>query len=100
MTIYVLLGKTLSGKSTLIKKLKTSNLNVDFPVSFTSRPKRINEVDGEDYYFISRDAALLYILTERSIANREYYPDISQGLLSWYYGILKQKLQADIIIKK
>jgi len=49
--IYVLLGPTCSGKSTTLKQL------VDFGyepiITYTTRPKRKNEVDGKDYYFIS-----------------------------------------------
>lgn len=49
--IYVLLGPTCSGKTTILKKLV--DIGYETLVTYTTRPKRISEVDGKDYYFIS-----------------------------------------------
>lgn len=48
----VLLGKTGSGKSTICDWL-VDNLRYDKIVTYTTRPKRDSEVDGEDYNFVS-----------------------------------------------
>jgi guanylate kinase len=50
--IYVLLGKTCSGKTTLLAQLV--ELGYKTIVTYTTRPKRPNEVDGKDYFFISK----------------------------------------------
>ena len=48
----VLLGKTGSGKSAICDWL-VDNLRYDKIVTYTTRPKRDGEVDGEDYNFVS-----------------------------------------------
>ncbi len=44
-----------SGKTTIVKHLLEQNLDLEFSISATSRPPRGDEVDGKDYYFLSRD---------------------------------------------
>ena len=43
-----------AGKTTLCKLLIKKMKNIDLSISYTSRSKRLNEVDGKDYYFISK----------------------------------------------
>jgi len=51
--IYVLLGPSCSGKTTLLKTLK--NIGANTIVSYTTRPIRVNEKDGYDYHFITNE---------------------------------------------
>jgi guanylate kinase len=44
-----------SGKTTIVKHLLSKDLNLAFSISATSRPPRINEKDGVDYYFLDQD---------------------------------------------
>ncbi|MCR4395335.1 MAG: guanylate kinase [Candidatus Saccharicenans sp.] len=53
--IYVISGPSGCGKSTLIKNLLTRLPGLEFSVSHTTRPKRSDEVDGQDYYFVTRE---------------------------------------------
>lgn len=41
-----------AGKSTLAKRLLATLPNLNFSVSFTTRPPRQGEVDGRDYFFV------------------------------------------------
>jgi guanylate kinase len=50
--IYVVSGPSGCGKSTLIKNLFACLPGLQFSVSHTTRPRRPNEVEGRDYYFI------------------------------------------------
>ena len=43
-----------AGKTTLCKLLIKKMNNVKLSISYTSRSKRLNEVNGKDYYFISK----------------------------------------------
>ena len=43
------------GKTTLTKKLAHNNKNFVISVSHTTRTPRPNEIDGKDYYFISKE---------------------------------------------
>jgi guanylate kinase len=49
-------GHSGAGKSRLLASLKSSNLLYHRHILYTSRPHRVNEVDGQDYYFRSREA--------------------------------------------
>ena len=44
-----------AGKSSLCQRLLTAYPEIKFSVSCTSREPRPNEINGKDYYFISRD---------------------------------------------
>ena len=43
-----------AGKTTLCKLLIKKMKNINLSISYTSRCKRLNEVDGKDYYFITK----------------------------------------------
>ena len=43
-----------AGKTTLCKLLIKKMKNIKLSISYTSRSKRMNEIDGKDYYFVSK----------------------------------------------
>ena len=49
--IYILVGRTCSGKTSIAKELE--KLGVKRIITYTTRPPRSGEVNGVDYYFIS-----------------------------------------------
>ena len=51
--IFVLSAPSGAGKSTLIKRLLDDLDELSFSVSFTTRPPREGEVDGQDYFFVN-----------------------------------------------
>ncbi|MFB6285575.1 MAG: guanylate kinase [Candidatus Bipolaricaulia bacterium] len=53
--LFVLAGPAGTGKTTLRNGLLTRLDQLQFSVSCTTRPPRIDERDGVDYHFISRD---------------------------------------------
>lgn len=44
-----------SGKSSICQGLIQAYPEINFSVSYTSRPPRPNEINGKDYYFVSRN---------------------------------------------
>lgn len=54
-TIVVISGPSGSGKGTVVKRLREIMPEVSLSVSATTRNPREGEVDGREYYFISRD---------------------------------------------
>ena len=44
-----------AGKTTLCKLLIKKMKNIKLSISFTSRSKRLNEIEGKDYHFVSRN---------------------------------------------
>ncbi len=53
--LIIISGTTCAGKGTVIQELLQRNSNLSLSVSYTSRKKREGEVDGKDYYFISKE---------------------------------------------
>ena len=56
--IIIIVAPSGTGKSTLIKGVMERFRELHWSVSFTTRPIREGEVDGQHYFFISRDEFL------------------------------------------
>jgi guanylate kinase len=52
--VFIVSAPSGSGKSTLVKGLMATVPGLRFSISYTTRPLRGAEVDGENYYFIRR----------------------------------------------
>jgi|TARA_B100001971_G_C18233856_1_gene565777 guanylate kinase len=74
-----------SGKTTLVKFLMQHLKNLSFSISATNRKKRIGEVDGKDYYFLSTDEFKRKIRSNDFIEWEEVYKDN-------FYGTLKSEI--------
>lgn len=71
--IYIVIGKSATGKDTIFKKLlEEKDLELKTVVMYTTRPIRVSEADGVEYYFV--DQARLKDLTEQNkvIEHRTY----------------------------
>ncbi|MEA3490398.1 MAG: guanylate kinase [Campylobacterota bacterium] len=54
--ILVLSGPSGAGKSTIIDEASSQIGEYYFSISTTTRPPRVGELDGRDYFFVSREA--------------------------------------------
>ena len=52
--LYIISAPSGSGKTTLVNELRQYVPNLEFSVSFTTRPPRGSEQDGREYHFITR----------------------------------------------
>ncbi|HPU63903.1 MAG TPA: guanylate kinase [Mobilitalea sp.] len=51
--IFIIIGKSASGKDTIYKKLlENKELNLKTVVMYTTRPIRVSETDGVEYHFV------------------------------------------------
>jgi guanylate kinase len=53
-TVFIISAPSGSGKSTLVARLLNEVNGLAFSVSYTTRPRRGNEIEGHDYHFIDR----------------------------------------------
>ena len=75
-----------AGKTTIVKHLLESGLNLSFSVSATTRPLRGNETDGEDYFFLTVPEFKKKIENNEFVEWEEVYKDL-------FYGTLKSELE-------
>ena len=53
--LFVISAPSGAGKTTLVKSLIKGNENIKCSTSYTTRSPRINEKEGEDYFFVSKE---------------------------------------------
>jgi guanylate kinase len=81
----VIVGKGGSGKDHMRKKLEEAGFR--YCVSHTTRPPRDGEINGKDYFFISRDSA-----AQEYIKNNRFYEHVIFN--GWIYGTSKDEFHS------
>jgi len=76
MNKMILVGKSAAGKDHLRKILEGRGFK--YGISYTTRPSRPNEVDGQDYYFLEKDEFL------NGVNEKKWYEYVKFN--GWYYG--------------
>lgn len=71
-----------AGKTTLVKHLLQTFADLKFSISCATRNKRINEIDGKDYYFISLEEFKQKIENQEFAEWEEVYPNHFYGTLN------------------
>jgi guanylate kinase len=51
--IFVITAPSGTGKTTLLQPLMAEDPRLRFSISYTTRPPRVGEIDGKDYFFVS-----------------------------------------------
>ena len=51
--LFVISAPSGAGKTTLVRALLERDRTLRFSISYTTRPKRVSETDGVDYFFVS-----------------------------------------------
>ncbi|MCB2195505.1 MAG: guanylate kinase [Bacteroidetes bacterium] len=84
--LFIFSAPSGSGKTTIVRSLLENYSNLEFSISATSRPKRTNEVNGKDYYFLSAETF------QEKIAHNEFV-EWEEVYENRYYGTLKSELE-------
>ena len=85
-TLLLICGKSASGKTEITKALNDQKIKM--LISHTDRPKRNNETDGIDYYFIKASDMVNMIDDGEFIETRSY--NTEYGV--WNYGLSKDEI--------
>jgi guanylate kinase len=83
--LFIISAPSGSGKSTLVNGLRTYVSNLEFSVSYTTRPPRGSEQDGHEYHFVSREEFEGMIMRDQFLEHAEVFGN--------YYGTAKTVLQ-------
>ena len=80
------------GKTSVVKQVLKDFPDIVFSVSVTTRPKRSNEINGVDYFFVNDEEF------EKKIKNDEFIE--WERFYDYYYGTLKSFVDDNINIGK
>jgi guanylate kinase len=80
--LFIVSGPSGTGKTTIIKRILKEFPDIIYSVSATTRKKRSNEKNGEDYYFISEEEFEQKIKRDEFAEWEKFY--------DYYYGTLKK----------
>lgn len=79
--LVIISGPSGAGKTSIVRYLLDSGLNLAFSVSATTRKPRTGEKHGSDYYFLSVEEFRNKIDTNEFVEWEEVYPDVLYGTL-------------------
>ena len=86
--IIVISAPSGTGKTTIVKELINKNENLVASVSYTTRKKRANEIDGKDYNFVSSEL-FSSMVEEKSFLEHAKVFDC-------FYGTPKQEVEDNL----
>ena len=80
--IFVVMGKSASGKDTVYKRLiQDKTLALKTVVPYTTRPIRAGETDGVEYYFVTDKQWAAWMSEQKIIESRTYHTMLGD----WHY---------------
>jgi guanylate kinase len=71
--LIILSSPSGAGKSTLCNMILKNDKNIKLSISATTRPKRLKEIDGKDYYFLSKEDFLQIIKDDQFIEHANVF---------------------------
>jgi len=84
--LFIFSAPSGSGKSTLVSELRKQVKDVDFSISWTTRPPRGSEENGREYYFTTKEEF------ERMVQESKFL-EHAQVFGNHYYGTARQSLE-------
>src|SRR5690349_11366127 len=82
--LYIISAPSGTGKSTLVSDLRAIVPNLDFSVSYTTRPPRGSEQNGREYYFVTRPEFERMLAEDQFLEHAEVFGN--------YYGTARRFL--------
>jgi guanylate kinase len=83
--LIVISGPSGAGKDSILQSMKERELPFHFVVTATTRPRRASEVEGQDYFFVSKEEFARMIEADELIEYAVVYGD--------YKGIPKKQVR-------
>lgn len=81
--LFVISAPSGAGKTSLVKALVQSDLDLSLSISHTTRPPRSEEVNGRDYHFVSKDAFQQMLVNGEFLENAEVYGNFYGTSQKW-----------------
>ena len=87
--LIALFGPSGCGKEKKKKNILNNNLNWNNIIPCTTRPKRANEKDGINYYFLTNEEFTSSVLNGEMLEAAEFN--------NWFYGTEEKRIKSNII---
>lgn len=84
--IFILVGKSASGKDTLMKQVLADCPHIKRMVSYTTRPMRDGEENGREYFFVTNSCFEEKRREGKVVEERVYYTKNGE----WVYGTIDE----------
>jgi guanylate kinase len=88
--LIILMGKTSTGKDTILKEIQNSFPDIHTAVSYTTRAPRPNEINGREYWFIGEKNFSDFVIDKIMMEHTTY--KTKKGSLIGHYGLGKDSL--------
>jgi guanylate kinase len=86
--LFLLTAPSGTGKTILVRELLNSHPNLRFSISYTTRPKRPNEIHDHDYHFVDQAEF------DRMLAADEFLEHAC--VFDYCYGTARQSVQTEL----
>ncbi len=90
--IIIISSPSGAGKTTLCKMILKKVKNIILSISYTSRSKRLNEIYGKDYYFVSKEKF-------SQLENNNYFIESCNNFNNYYGSPIKNIKKANLLNK-
>lgn len=87
--LFIISAPSGAGKTSLVKALLQTGIDLNLSISYTSRPARDEEVDGRDYHFISREVFEQKLKQDEFLESAQVYGN--------FYGTSKKWINETIV---
>ena len=81
--LFIISAPSGAGKTSLVKALLKSGLNLSLSISHTTRPPRTGEVNGRDYHFVSEDTFRKMLVNGEFLESAEVYGNLYGTSQKW-----------------
>ncbi len=83
--IVIISSPSGAGKTTICKYLIKKIDNIKLSISYTTRPRRKNEKNGKDYFFINREKF-------NTLTKQSFFIETAK-VFNFYYGTPKENIK-------
>ncbi len=84
--LFVIAAPSGAGKTTLVHRLMAASDRLKFSISYTTRPQRSNETNGEDYNFVDKEAFRAMITAGDFLEHAEVFDN--------FYGTSRSQVES------